>query len=77
VLGPAMVKMAGPASPILLGEAKAAGTAGMIVDSRPAPDIVWVAQLGLLADPRESPPRPFYLKPADATPQQNGQVARQ
>ena len=23
------------------------------------------------------PPRPYYLKPADATPQQNGQVARQ
>jgi tRNA threonylcarbamoyladenosine biosynthesis protein TsaB len=77
VLGPTMVKMAGPASPLLFEEAKAAGTAGLIVDSGPAPDIVWVARLGLLADPQDSPPRPTYLKPADATPQQNGQVARQ
>src|SRR5262249_26462349 len=50
VLGPATVKMAGPASPLLFNEAKSAGTAGLIVDSGPAPDISWVARLGLLAD---------------------------
>ncbi|MDZ5450955.1 MULTISPECIES: tRNA (adenosine(37)-N6)-threonylcarbamoyltransferase complex dimerization subunit type 1 TsaB [Labrys] len=77
VLGPATVKMAGPAAPLLFEEAKAAGTAGQIVDASPAPDIDWVARLGLLADPADSPPRPTYLKPADATPQQNGQIARQ
>ena len=49
---------------------------GQIVDASPAPDIDWVARLGLLADPADSPPRPTYLKPADATPQQNGQIAR-
>ena len=76
VLGPATVKMAGPAAPLLFEEAKAAGTAGQIVDASPAPDIDWVARLGLLADPADSPPRPTYLKPADATPQQNGQIAR-
>jgi tRNA threonylcarbamoyladenosine biosynthesis protein TsaB len=34
---------------------------------QPAPDIAYVARLGLLADPREAPPRPLYLKAADVT----------
>jgi tRNA threonylcarbamoyladenosine biosynthesis protein TsaB len=32
-----------------------------------APDIAYVARLGLLADPREAPARPLYLKAADVT----------
>jgi tRNA threonylcarbamoyladenosine biosynthesis protein TsaB len=39
------------------------------VDPKPAPDISWVAWLGAAADPETSPPRPYYLRPPDAKPQ--------
>jgi len=38
-------------------------------DERGAPDIAWVARLGAQAEPRESPPKPLYLRPPDAHPQ--------
>ncbi|MCL2714631.1 MAG: tRNA (adenosine(37)-N6)-threonylcarbamoyltransferase complex dimerization subunit type 1 TsaB [Alphaproteobacteria bacterium] len=38
------------------------------VESRCAPDIGLVARLGAAADPPRAPPRPFYLRPPDATP---------
>ncbi|MDQ0467451.1 tRNA (adenosine(37)-N6)-threonylcarbamoyltransferase complex dimerization subunit type 1 TsaB [Labrys wisconsinensis] len=76
LLGTGVVKLAGPAAPLLLDEARAAGARGVVVDSQPAPDIVWVARLGLAADPQTARPIPYYLKPADATPQQGGRVAR-
>jgi tRNA threonylcarbamoyladenosine biosynthesis protein TsaB len=41
-----------------------------------APDIVWVARLGAAADPSAAPPRPLYLKAADAHPQTGGRIAR-
>ena len=76
LLGGGTVKLAGPAAPLLLKEARAAGASCVIVDEGPAPDIRWVAKLGIVASPDGSRPRPLYLKPADATPQQNGRVAR-
>ena len=33
-----------------------------------APDIAWVAWLGAAVDPRQAPPRPFYLRAPDAKP---------
>lgn len=75
-LGGGVVKIAGPAAPLLFAEARVAGASCVIVDDRPAPDIAWVAKLGLVASPEGARPRPLYLKPADATPQQNGRVAR-
>ena len=39
------------------------------VDQQPAPDIGWVAWLGVAADPASSKPRPLYLRPVDAKPQ--------
>lgn len=41
------------------------------------PDIVWVAQIGSVADAAENPPRPLYLRPADAQPQTSSRIARQ
>lgn len=41
-----------------------------------APDINWVARLGLAADPTGEPPKPFYLRAPDAQPQNAAQLAR-
>lgn len=41
-----------------------------------APDPIWVARLGAACDPADAPPRPLYLKAADAHPQQRGRIAR-
>jgi tRNA threonylcarbamoyladenosine biosynthesis protein TsaB len=38
------------------------------VDAQPAPDIDWVAWLGVAADPDNAPARPFYLRAPDAKP---------
>jgi tRNA threonylcarbamoyl adenosine modification protein YeaZ len=75
-LGGGVVKLAGPGAPLLFGEARAAGASCVIVDDGPSADIDWVAKLGLVADPQIARPLPYYLKPADATPQAGGRVAR-
>ncbi|MFD1333137.1 tRNA (adenosine(37)-N6)-threonylcarbamoyltransferase complex dimerization subunit type 1 TsaB, partial [Methylopila musalis] len=41
-----------------------------------APDPVWLARLGAESDPDLAPPRPLYLKAADAHPQTAGRIAR-
>lgn len=39
------------------------------IDERRAPDILWVARLGVDAKLRDAPPKPLYLRPPDAHPQ--------
>lgn len=39
------------------------------VDLQTAPDIAWVAWLGVAANPERSKARPLYLRPVDAKPQ--------
>jgi tRNA threonylcarbamoyladenosine biosynthesis protein TsaB len=39
------------------------------IEQQGAPDIGWVAWLGVAADPSSSKPRPFYLRAVDAKPQ--------
>lgn len=41
-----------------------------------APDPIWLARLGAACDPQASPPRPLYLKAADAHPQEGGRIPR-
>jgi tRNA threonylcarbamoyladenosine biosynthesis protein TsaB len=41
-----------------------------------APDAVWVARLGAVSAIPDRPPRPVYLRAADAKPQTGGRVAR-
>lgn len=48
----------------------------LLVDPRPAPDIVWVARLGAKADPDKAAPRPLYLRPPDARPQDSHRLSR-
>jgi tRNA threonylcarbamoyladenosine biosynthesis protein TsaB len=63
-LGAGPVRLAGPGAALLANEAAAAGTEIEIENT--GLDIVFVAKLGLLADPALAPPRPLYLKMPDA-----------
>jgi tRNA threonylcarbamoyladenosine biosynthesis protein TsaB len=51
--------------------------APLLVDPRPAPDVTWVARLGAAADPERAMPRPLYLRPPDARPQDAHRLPRQ
>jgi len=62
-LGAGPVRLAGSGAPLLASEALAAGTGAWIAPENAGLDIVFVAKLGLLADPVLTPPRPFYLAP--------------
>jgi hypothetical protein len=46
------------------------------VEQRSAPDINWVARLGAAATDTGTPPKPLYLRPPDAHPQEAVQLAR-
>lgn len=60
------------------GLAAAAGAAGVSVEvaETGAPQIAWVASLGLVADPEQALPRPLYLRGPDAQPQDHARLAR-
>jgi len=47
-----------------------------VVDARPAPDIAWVARMGVVVPESQSPPVPQYLRGADAQPQYAAQLPR-
>ena len=55
----------------------ATGCAARIIHGEPAADIGEVLGLGLIAPESAEPPRPLYLRPADAKPQTHGAVMRQ
>jgi tRNA threonylcarbamoyladenosine biosynthesis protein TsaB len=65
-LGAGPVRLAGSGAALLAIEASAAGTQIEIAPENTGLDIVFVAKLGLLADPALTPPRPLYLKAPDA-----------
>ena len=67
-LGAGPARIAGSGAALLAAEASAAGRGIEIVPEYGGLDIVFVAKLGLLADPALTPPRPLYLKAADARP---------
>ncbi len=66
-VGEAELHLVGSGSVMLQRAARGALIGAGTVNSDPTPDIAYVARLGLLADPREAPPRPLYLKAADVT----------
>ncbi len=75
-LGNGGVKVIGPGADLLLPFVDILGPQVFIEPSPPAPDIVWIARLGLAADPAHSPPEPLYLRGADAKPQDRARIAR-
>ncbi len=61
----------------LLAAAWPAGERGpSLVETHRAPDIDWVARLGASAHATGAPPKPLYLRPPDAQPQNAAQLAR-
>jgi tRNA threonylcarbamoyladenosine biosynthesis protein TsaB len=72
--GPGPVRLVGSGAPMLAIEAWSVGLGVEIVGDVLAPDIAVVAKLGFLADPRSAPPRPLYLKAADAKPQDGNRL---
>jgi tRNA threonylcarbamoyl adenosine modification protein YeaZ len=69
LLGTGPVRLAGSGAPMLAIEAWSIGLVANIIGETTAPDITYVARLGLLADPQSAPARPLYLKAPDAKPQ--------
>jgi tRNA threonylcarbamoyl adenosine modification protein YeaZ len=47
-----------------------------LVDQRDACDIGWIARLGAAASDPDGPPRPLYLRPPDAQPQDGARLPR-
>jgi len=67
--GLAHCRLAGDAATLLAAQWPADAAPPAAVVTAGAPDIAWVARLGALADAGSGPPRPLYLRAADARPQ--------
>jgi tRNA threonylcarbamoyladenosine biosynthesis protein TsaB len=67
-LEPGRLRLTGSGAPMFAIEAAAARHIVDLVSEGSAPDILYVAKLGLLADPLTTPARPLYLKAPDAKP---------
>jgi tRNA threonylcarbamoyladenosine biosynthesis protein TsaB len=75
-LGTGMVRIVGSGAGVLLAEALAIGLDAAVVDDGAAPDILWVARLGAVAVAERAPPKPVYLRPPDAKPQDHVRIPR-
>ena len=75
-IGAGPVSLVGSAALQVANEAWAIGLDALVVDDAKAPDISWVARLGLIADPESAPPRPLYLKAPETTPQDKARLPR-
>jgi len=69
-------RLVGTGAPALHDHARKLGLEADLIETGPAPDILWVARLAAAADPACAPARPLYLKAASAVPQGHGQIAR-
>lgn len=75
-IGAGPVSLVGSAAMAVASEAWAIGLDAFVVDETKAPDVTWVARLGLVADPETAPPRPLYLKAPETTPQDRARLPR-
>jgi tRNA threonylcarbamoyladenosine biosynthesis protein TsaB len=75
-IGSGPVKLAGSGAAALAVEAMALGLKAIIADMKPAPDITWIARLGLAADPTTATAKPLYLRAPTAQPQESKAVPR-
>ncbi|MFZ0839699.1 MAG: tRNA (adenosine(37)-N6)-threonylcarbamoyltransferase complex dimerization subunit type 1 TsaB, partial [Xanthobacteraceae bacterium] len=62
------VRLTGNAAALLAGNWPTERPPPISVADAPAPDIVWVARLGVVAEVA-APPKPLYLRAPDARPQ--------
>ncbi len=75
-IGAGPVSLVGPGAMLVAQQAWALGLDAVVVDAASAPDIRWVARLGLLADPQTAAPKPLYMRAPEAHAQENGKVQR-
>ena len=75
-IGAGPVSLVGSSGLAVANEAGAFGLDALVLDDAKAPDIAWVARLGLIADPDSAPPRPLYLKAPETTPQDKARLPR-
>lgn len=75
-IGAGPVSLVGSSALAVANEAWAIGLDALVIDDAKAPDIAWVARLGLIADPDSAPPRPLYLKAPETTPQDKARLPR-
>lgn len=67
-LGDTPTILTGPGAALVAIEAWSLGRKAEVGGETVSPPIDFVARLGAIADPQESPANPFYLKAADVTP---------
>lgn len=75
-LGSGPVALTGSAASLVAAEAMQAGVSVSSALAEDAPDIRFVARLGMAADPGQALPKPFYLRAPDARPQDAARIAR-
>ena len=75
-IGTGHLLLAGSGAPMLAIEAWSVGQPVEVVGDLIAPDIGYVARLGMVADPENALARPLYLKAPDAKPTNNTVQAR-
>ncbi|BAQ48742.1 MULTISPECIES: tRNA (adenosine(37)-N6)-threonylcarbamoyltransferase complex dimerization subunit type 1 TsaB [Methylobacterium] len=76
LLGSGPAALAGSAGPALAAAAAAQGQRAVVPEGHTAPQIAWVASLGLVADPAHALARPLYLRGPDAQPQDHMRLPR-
>lgn len=76
-LGSSGVMLVGSGAPAIAADAWSVGLDVRVHDAPPVPDIGWVARLGLAARPEHALPKPLYLAPPDARPQDAARLPRQ
>lgn len=75
-LGSGPVALTGSAAAIVATEAVQAGVLVSLTEAELAPEVTWVARLGMAADPGNALPKPLYLRAPDARPQDAARIAR-
>jgi tRNA threonylcarbamoyladenosine biosynthesis protein TsaB len=76
VIGSGPVTVIGSGAAAVVVEALAVGIDALAPPVPAAPDIAWVARLGLAADPAQALPKPLYLRGPDAKPQDHARLPR-
>jgi tRNA threonylcarbamoyladenosine biosynthesis protein TsaB len=74
LIGSGAVALTGSGAPAIAVEALTAGVDAVVASGSGLPDIVWVARLGLAAEPAQALPKPLYLRGPDAKPQDQAQL---
>ncbi len=69
-MGSGPLWLTGSSAAALAIEAWAIGISAEVVSDAAAPDISYVARIGIAADPQIAPPRPSYLRAPDVKPSQ-------